>query len=63
MACARPRRRATVGGTCEALGKETIVEYLVQAKHPGARLRPNATLSQEEPWAGNKQGKTFERSL
>jgi hypothetical protein len=48
-------RRGNVPGA----GQETIVEYLVPAKHPGARLRPNATLSREEPWAGNKQEKNF----
>jgi hypothetical protein len=63
----RWRALALVGGPpgerARRCAKKAIVEYLVQAKHPGAGLRPNATLSREEPWAGNKQGKTFGRSL
>jgi hypothetical protein len=38
-------RRGNVPGA----GQETIVEYLVPAKHPGARLRPNATYLGRSP--------------
>jgi hypothetical protein len=38
-------RRGNVLGA----GQETIVEYLVSAKHPGACLRPNATYLGRSP--------------